>query len=95
MQSSRCVLAFDTSAAHCAAALLLDDHVTVKALSMQKGQAEQLVPLIEDVMATAGKTLAEIDRAQLLGLRRHFPENARFMRAHSVNELISHISRVP
>ena len=61
MQSSRCVLAFDTSAAHCAAALLLDDHVTVKALSMQKGQAEQLVPLIEDVMATAGKTLAEID----------------------------------
>ena len=62
MRSDRCVLAFDTSAAHCAAALLFgDDLIVVKALEMQKGQAEHLVPLIQEVIAQAGKTLADID----------------------------------
>ena len=62
MRSDRCVLAFDTSAAHCAAALLFGDNlIVVKALEMQKGQAEHLVPLIQEVIAQAGKTLADID----------------------------------
>ncbi|XXK32003.1 tRNA (adenosine(37)-N6)-threonylcarbamoyltransferase complex dimerization subunit type 1 TsaB [Rhodobacteraceae bacterium nBUS_24] len=62
MRSDRCVLAFDTSAAHCAAALLFgDDLIIVKALEMQKGQAEHLVPLIQEVIAQAGKTLADVD----------------------------------
>ena len=48
------ILAFDTSAAHCAAALLCDGVVSVKSESMDKGQAERLMPLLEEVLAEAG-----------------------------------------
>ena len=62
MRSDRCVLAFDTSAAHCAAALLFGDGLkAVKAVEMKKGQAEHLVPLIQEVIGQASKTLADID----------------------------------
>ena len=62
MRFDRCVLAFDTSAAHCAAALLYgDDLHVVKSTPMKKGQAEHLVPLIQEVLALGGKTLADID----------------------------------
>ena len=49
------ILAFDTSAAHCAAALLCGD--TVLALleePMDKGQAERLMPLLEEVLQAGG-----------------------------------------
>jgi tRNA threonylcarbamoyl adenosine modification protein YeaZ len=49
------VLAFDTSAAHCAAALLCGDRITVlRHEDMAKGQAERLMVLLEDVLAEAG-----------------------------------------
>jgi tRNA threonylcarbamoyladenosine biosynthesis protein TsaB len=49
------VLAFDTSAAHCAAALLSGEHVLAQALEpMEKGQAERLLPFLEDVLCAAG-----------------------------------------
>ena len=49
------LLAFDTSAAHCAAALLLPDgRVIGRDEPMQKGQAERLVPMLEEVLAEAG-----------------------------------------
>ena len=52
---SETVLAFDTSAAHCAAALLLPDGKALNRLEeMEKGQAERLVPLVEDLLAEAG-----------------------------------------
>ncbi len=48
-------LAFDTSAAHCAAALLNGDQlVAARATEMSRGQAEHLVPLIEEVLAEGG-----------------------------------------
>ncbi|MFN3721525.1 MAG: tRNA (adenosine(37)-N6)-threonylcarbamoyltransferase complex dimerization subunit type 1 TsaB [Paracoccaceae bacterium] len=48
-------LAFDTSAAHCAAALLLPDgHCVIRVEDMAKGQAERLLPLLEEVLAEAG-----------------------------------------
>jgi hypothetical protein len=50
----KALLAFDTSAAHCAAALLCDGVVSVKSESMDKGQAERLMPLLEEVLAEAG-----------------------------------------
>jgi tRNA threonylcarbamoyladenosine biosynthesis protein TsaB len=56
------VLAFDTSAAHCAVALLLGDEVLVsRAEEMAKGQAERLFPLIEEVLAEANKNWQDID----------------------------------
>ena len=49
--NSVCILAFDTSAAHCAAALLLGDRVILRFEDMQKGQAERLLPLLEEVLS--------------------------------------------
>ena len=49
------ILAFDTSAAHCAAALLLPDgRVIRRDEPMQKGQAERLIPMLTEVLAEAG-----------------------------------------
>ena len=48
-------LGFDTSAAHCAAALLSGDVlIAARQENMAKGQAERLMPLIEDMLAEAG-----------------------------------------
>lgn len=55
------VLAFDTSAAHCAAALLLDGHVTTRVDEMAKGQAEHLIPMLEEVLQRAGVAWTELD----------------------------------
>lgn len=55
------ILAFDTSAAHCAAALLSGDMVLAHAHEpMAKGQAERLMPLIGAVMAQGGAALGDL-----------------------------------
>lgn len=49
------VLGFDTSAAHCAAALLrAGQPVAERREEMSKGQAERLMPLLEELLACAG-----------------------------------------
>ncbi|MEO1641143.1 MAG: tRNA (adenosine(37)-N6)-threonylcarbamoyltransferase complex dimerization subunit type 1 TsaB [Pseudomonadota bacterium] len=48
------VLAFDTSAAHCAAALLLGGRIVTRVDEMAKGQAEQLMPMLEEMLAGEG-----------------------------------------
>ncbi len=49
------LLAFDTSAAHCAAALLWRGEIVAQAREeMAKGQAERLMPMIEEMLAGAG-----------------------------------------
>lgn len=49
------ILAFDTSAAHCAAALLCGDRLAAARLEpMEKGQAERLMPLLDEVLAAGG-----------------------------------------
>lgn len=49
------ILGFDTSAAHCAAALLSGDRLLVSRVEpMEKGQAERLMPLLEEVLAEGG-----------------------------------------
>ncbi|MDN5787726.1 tRNA (adenosine(37)-N6)-threonylcarbamoyltransferase complex dimerization subunit type 1 TsaB [Pseudorhodobacter sp.] len=54
MPPDRLILAFDTSAAHCAAALVLSGKVLISVQEpMAKGQAERLVPLLEEVLASA------------------------------------------
>ncbi|WP_171124469.1 MULTISPECIES: tRNA (adenosine(37)-N6)-threonylcarbamoyltransferase complex dimerization subunit type 1 TsaB [unclassified Ruegeria] len=61
MPSEPVILAFDTSAAHCAAALLQGDHiVTSKVEVMTRGQAERLMPLLEEVLAEAGRTWGDL-----------------------------------
>jgi tRNA threonylcarbamoyl adenosine modification protein YeaZ len=48
------ILAFDTSAAHCAAALLWDGGLIQRTEPMEKGQAERLLPMLEEVLAEGG-----------------------------------------
>ncbi len=56
-------LGFDTSAAHVAAALLSGDEVlSVRGELMAKGQAEFLMPMMEEMLAGAGKTWQDLDR---------------------------------
>jgi len=56
------VLAFDTSAAHCAAAVICGDRVLAQRVEpMAKGQAERLFPLLEETMAQAGLSWSDLD----------------------------------
>lgn len=55
------LLAFDTSAAHCAAALLCDDDCTSRVDPMQRGQAEHLMPMLGEVLAGAGLAWSDLD----------------------------------
>jgi tRNA threonylcarbamoyl adenosine modification protein YeaZ len=55
------ILGFDTSAAHCAAALLSGDRIlAARAEAMDKGQAERLMPLLEEMLETAGVTWRDL-----------------------------------
>ncbi|MCB2111290.1 MAG: tRNA (adenosine(37)-N6)-threonylcarbamoyltransferase complex dimerization subunit type 1 TsaB, partial [Rhodobacteraceae bacterium] len=48
-------LAFDTAGAHCAGAMLSGDRIVAERfLSMARGQAEALMPMLEDLLAGAG-----------------------------------------
>ncbi|MFY9239884.1 MAG: tRNA (adenosine(37)-N6)-threonylcarbamoyltransferase complex dimerization subunit type 1 TsaB [Roseovarius sp.] len=61
MASDVYVLAFDTSAAHCAAALLCGDRlVAARAEPISRGQAERLIPLCEDILAEGGAAWADL-----------------------------------
>ena len=54
-------LGFDTSAAHCAAALLCGDAVISERIEpMQKGQAERLMPLLEEVLSDANANWSDL-----------------------------------
>ncbi len=54
------VLAFDTSAAHCAAALLCGPDLWIMDEPMAKGQAERLMPMLEELLDRAGKGWADV-----------------------------------
>jgi tRNA threonylcarbamoyl adenosine modification protein YeaZ len=57
------ILAFDTSAAHCAAALLRGNQVLVARTEvMGRGQAERLMPLLQEILDQAGITWSDLDR---------------------------------
>lgn len=55
------ILAFDTSAAHVATALLLGDQVLAERTEdMHKGQAERLFPLLEEILTETGNNWADL-----------------------------------
>ncbi|WP_136636554.1 tRNA (adenosine(37)-N6)-threonylcarbamoyltransferase complex dimerization subunit type 1 TsaB [Pseudooceanicola onchidii] len=63
MRSEPLTLGFDTSAAHCAAALLSGDRViAARTEEMTRGQAERLFPLLEEVLTEGGATWADLSR---------------------------------
>ena len=56
------ILAFDTSAAHCAAALLCGDAPPLTRVEeMGRGQSERLVPMLEEILAEAGIAWRDLD----------------------------------
>ncbi|MGB3315084.1 MAG: tRNA (adenosine(37)-N6)-threonylcarbamoyltransferase complex dimerization subunit type 1 TsaB [Albidovulum sp.] len=56
------ILAFDTSAAHCAAALLCGDTVlSARVEEMRRGQAEQLMPMLEEMLRDTGRSWSDLD----------------------------------
>ncbi len=61
MRRNPIILAFDTSAAHCAAALLLGDRIVTRIDEMKKGQAEHLMPMLEDMLAAESLHWADLD----------------------------------
>ncbi len=63
MVSEPLVLGFDTSAAHCAAALLRGNVILSSvAEDMGRGQAERLFPLLEEVLGDNGANWSDLDR---------------------------------
>lgn len=55
------ILAFDTSAAHCAAALLCGEAIRdARFEAMKRGQAERLMPLLEDLLAAHDTRWADL-----------------------------------
>ena len=61
MPSDALILGFDTSAAHCAAALLSGDQViAARQEDMAKGQAERLMPLLQEVLTEADIALSDL-----------------------------------
>ncbi|MFV0386654.1 tRNA (adenosine(37)-N6)-threonylcarbamoyltransferase complex dimerization subunit type 1 TsaB [Paracoccus sp. (in: a-proteobacteria)] len=55
-------LGFDTSAAHCAAALLRGDRVlALRHEEMTRGQAERLFPMLEEMLAATGLGWSDLD----------------------------------
>lgn len=62
MPDPRRVLGFDTSAAHCAAAVICGDRVLAQRTEpMTRGQAERLFPLLEELLAEAGLGWFDLD----------------------------------
>ena len=56
------ILSFDTSAAHCAVALVCGDEILgSRTESLLKGQAERLIPMLEEVLKGAGKSWSDLD----------------------------------
>lgn len=57
------ILAFDTSGAYCSTALLRGGEIcAARYEEMQRGQAERLMPLLEETLAEAGVDWAALDR---------------------------------
>ncbi|WP_413873962.1 tRNA (adenosine(37)-N6)-threonylcarbamoyltransferase complex dimerization subunit type 1 TsaB [Albidovulum sp.] len=55
------VLGFDTSAAHCAAALVSGDRLLeARSEEMGRGQAERLVPMLEEMLSAQGHGWADL-----------------------------------
>ncbi len=63
MLSKTTLLAFDTSAAHCAAALFCDGRVVATHVDeMARGQAEHLMPMLEEFLGQKDKTWSDLTR---------------------------------
>jgi len=61
MKDFPAILAFDTSAAHCAAALMLKGQVVSRVEEMSRGQGERLMVMLEEILAENSITWGDLD----------------------------------
>ena len=55
------ILALDTATETCSAALLLDDRIIVREAAIERGHAQLILPMIDEVLTEAGLSLQELD----------------------------------
>jgi tRNA threonylcarbamoyladenosine biosynthesis protein TsaB len=55
------ILALDTATEACSVALGLDDHILERYVELDRGHAERLLPLVDELLAEGGVTLASLD----------------------------------
>jgi tRNA threonylcarbamoyladenosine biosynthesis protein TsaB len=55
------VLAIDTATENCSAALLIDGNVRSREIEMERGHAERILPMVDDLLTEAGITLQDLD----------------------------------
>jgi tRNA threonylcarbamoyladenosine biosynthesis protein TsaB len=55
------VLTIDTATENCSAALLIDGSVQSREIEMERGHAERILPMVDELLAHAGITLRELD----------------------------------
>ncbi|HEX4676744.1 MAG TPA: tRNA (adenosine(37)-N6)-threonylcarbamoyltransferase complex dimerization subunit type 1 TsaB, partial [Steroidobacteraceae bacterium] len=55
------ILAIDTATENCSAALLIDGNVRSREIEMERGHAERILPMVDDLLTEAGITLQDLD----------------------------------
>jgi tRNA threonylcarbamoyladenosine biosynthesis protein TsaB len=55
------LLAIDTATENCSAALVIDGNVRACEIEMERGHAERILPMIDDLLSKAGITLESLD----------------------------------
>ena len=55
------ILAFDTATEACSVALGLDDHIIERYVELERGHAEQLLPMVDELLGEGGVPLGALD----------------------------------
>ncbi|MDB6091826.1 MAG: O-sialoglycoprotein endopeptidase-like protein [Gammaproteobacteria bacterium] len=55
------VLALDTATENCTAAVLIDGRVLAREIEIERGHAERILPMIDELLVEAGTTLGSLD----------------------------------
>jgi tRNA threonylcarbamoyladenosine biosynthesis protein TsaB len=55
------ILAIDTATANCSAALLLDAQILTRQTILERGHAEQLLPMVDELLREGGMVLSQLD----------------------------------
>ncbi len=55
------ILAIDTATENCSAALLIDGNVRLREIEMERGHAERILPMVDELLSEAGITLQDLD----------------------------------
>ena len=55
------VLSIDTATENCSTALLIDGSVQAREIEMERGHAERILPMVDDLLTKAGITLRDLD----------------------------------